>query len=681
MNTSKSIIQSFVLILLLLLSLVIFIRYVTDLNEIMLWIGFLSISFLPGWLLLRIIYHENRFSFLENIPLSICLSFALLTIPAIIIFIFQLQIVLFLFSIIFIISMLSILNIVLKQKRIIAHFSSTPPFLDSGELSIFVISLLYFVVMVRIGGELGEDTVYHLGLIHKLVVRSHASLLDFACKGAGPHFEYTCSPWLLLVASLCKVTGIDPKIFWWKVPAILTPIAIVTYYILARALFKDKLIGVVTASILVIGLGGIIYKDIGFQELNAPYGLSRYIFIPVGYFFLFRYLRFKEKKAVFITSFLSLTIASIHLFYYVLFLFSVVFFWIFYLLFKHVDKKGVKAISAQLFWILVITLPYLYLRYLPILSYGMTNPFDTDITVINSTEEGYLNGCAVFLTPSLFYINPKFVFQKIYIIWHEHTYLPIIALLFTPLLHYYHKKKYDWAIFLLSGLIMVPFLMLNPFLVPLLHKFISVEYTARTSDILPTFLILGIGIGSIVLSTAKFIQRIEINRRILTFATGGLIILTFIFHKGEIKNLIHRAILSKSSKDILSYPEAFDFLSKNVPETSVVLSDELTSTNLLPYIKGYVVPYHPGWAGVLDGDALQRVEDVKRTLDSLMDIGMVIFNLRKYNVDYILLDLKKEKEFYKRTAIKFKKYKEIFSQIYSSEQFVVFKFNKCQNGT
>lgn len=637
MNTSKPVIQPFVLILLLLLCFAIFIRYTAGLNETMLWIVFLSVSFLPGWLLLRIIYHKNRFSFLESIPLSFCFSFVLLMVLATVIFIFRLQITLFLFSIVFIILVLFILNIILMQKRIIPRFSSKSLSLDSSGFLIFVISLFYFIIMIRIGGELGEDTIYHLGLIHKLIVRGHASLVDFAVKGSGPNVEYPYSPWHLLIASLSKVTGIDPKIFWWKVPAILTPIAIITYYILASALFKKRLAGVVTAGILTIGLGGIIYKDIGFQELNAPYGLARYIFIPAGYFFLFRYLRLKEKNALFTTCFLSLTIASIHLFYSVLFLFSIVFFWIFYLLFKHIDKEGIKAISNQLFWILIITLPYLYLRYLPILSYGMTNPIDTDIAVINSPV-GYLMGCVKFLTPGLFYINPRFVFQKIYIIWHAQSYLPICAFLFTPLLwHYYKRHNCDWAIFLLSGLIMVPFIMLNPVLVPVLHKFISVEYVTRMSDILPTFLVLGISISTIILLAAKFIQRFEVKRRILVFTTGGLIILTFIFHSGEIKNLIHRAIISKSSKDILSHPEVFDLLSRNVSETSVVLSDTWTSACLLPYIKGYVVPYHPGWAGVIDGNALQRVEDVNKILDPSFNIDNTAFLLKKYGVNFILL--------------------------------------------
>ena len=512
--------------------------------------------------------------------------------------------------------------------------------------------------MLRVGGELKEDGPFHLLLINKLALRSHITLENAYYKDYGIDVQYPYSVWHLSLAALAKFSNMPTKVIWFFIPALLAPLAIISQYILAKNVFKSKTIGLITVLLFIYFIGGLAYPTMGFSGLNHPYGLSQYIFIPVIWLFVFLYLYHKKKEYFLLSIFLPVTLAIIHTYYYFLYIFSLVAFLVFFYLIKPLDKENFKALIKILIYNLCATIPYLILRYQP---HTIGNPYSDDIDSINFYT-AWKNGL-VRLTDSLYYINPKYIFKQITVIFYEFSIAPILAFLSLPYIFVTGRKK-SFGIFIISIFLSILFIMINPYLVSFLSKFITKAYVLRMSDTLPTFLLLGLVSSQLML----WILSLKTPKKIVCILVVILSLLSPAYK--AIRQIISTLCLPNKIAELFLYPQVFSFIKINIPPRSVILSDVRTSINLLHYTDNYVVAMHPDMTSPIDNLAIERYNDVNEFLTQKNNISECLKIIKKYEVAYILVSPQYNKP---EIASKFNLHTKHFKKIYDEGNYIIYR--------
>lgn len=612
--------------------------------------------FLPGYLLSQMLFKKADFNTIEQLPIWFVLSLGILTIPAIFAYIIPTTLVGFFYFIFGITSILALIVFIFRRKKIALSSGGY----DWTCLITFLLALIYAGIIYKVGGELGEDTLYHLVLLKKLVSRHYISLASVFYKSSGPVFDYNYSLWHVLLAMAAKFSGLSIRIVWFLIPSILTPLAIIAYYTLARTIFQNRFTGLVTALILTGHLGGIWYSNMGFNELNAPYAIARYILIPTIWIFLFSYFYKRQKILLGLAAFLPLTLANIHTFYFFLYAITLIGFALLYFLVKRRDKENNKTLFAISALSIVIAGPYLILRYL---SYSIDNPWFFTPAILST---GYFPNGIVMLTPHLGYINPIYVFSKIYVLLQEESPAQLCSFLVLPWIFFYLKRCF-WAVFLSGSFVTIIGIMLHPVLATLVAKVISYSYVVRMSDLLPAFLILGLVSSRILTFSFKKAR----NKVVMIFFLG--IVISMSAYNG-VRRLAHQVRLSPTIRQVEAHPKVYDFLDRDILGPAVIFSDAKTSLISLGYANNYAAVVRVVDSAT-DSKSYERIQDSVDALNSATNIERTLSILKKYEVDYILLSPNYNTQ---TVRAKFEIHDGLFKKIFDDDGYVVYEVIKEQ---
>lgn len=614
--------------------------------------------FLPGYFLSQILFRRSEFNSIEQIPIWFVLSLGILTIPAILAYLIPTTLTVFLYFVFGVVFLLALIFLIFGRKNLSLSFKDY----DWTCLVIFFLAIIYAGILYKAGGKIeGSDPQYNFILLKKLMSRSYISLIDPIHKFTGPAYDYNYSLWFLLLALASKFSGLSVQVVWFIIPAILTPLTIIAYYIFARTVFQNRIIGLVTSLILIGVLGGIWHSEIGFRELNAPYAVSRYILIPIICLFLFSYIFKKQKIFLALTAFLPLTLSNIHAFYFFLYIVTLAGFALFHYLVQRKSKESNRALFIALALSIAVCIPYLALRYI---SYGIDNPWFSNPHLINSTWFPNGPNAIIALTPRLNYINPSYIFHRIYVIFDEKSLAQLHALLLLPWIFFYLKKRL-WATFLCANFICIVGIMVYPMLATGTAKVISYSYLIRMGDILPTFLILGFVSSQVLIFSFKKVK----SKMLIMFCVTILILMSA--YNG-IRNLNHQFQIAHTIKQIDMYPKVYNFLDKEIPGPSVILSDPKTSILCLGYANHYVTSSHIAYSAT-EANSYEKIQDSIEALNPSTEIGKTLAILKRYETDYILLPPKYSTQPIRQ---KFEIYNNFFKKVFEEDGYIVYEVIK-----
>ena len=172
----------------------------------LIFIGFI-IFFAPGILLYRFIFKEDDFSNIELLPIYFCLSISVISGLGLLAYLGKYTIETLLFLISFLI--LIFLILIFFKKTMPINITKSRYISNGNRNLIFlgVICIIYFLIMLGVGGELKEDGPFHLLLINKLALRSHITLENAYYKDYGIDVQYPYSVCPLSLSSLSKFSS------------------------------------------------------------------------------------------------------------------------------------------------------------------------------------------------------------------------------------------------------------------------------------------------------------------------------------------------------------------------------------------------------------------------------------------------------------------------------------------
>ena len=317
----------------------------------------------------------------------------------------------------------------------------------------------------------------------------------------------------MILALLSALSRIDAVKIWIALPVFLAPIILLSFYTFSKTLFGSKRTAII-CSILFILFYGLNEGMWVFRTAPYPTIIVNLILAPITMTFVFRYLREGKIAYLFLSSFLGLTVAAVHLFGLIIFLLAISSLCIFHLFFQRKDRKFFRLRIMHIFLMAVLIVgPYLILRWPAI---KIVNPYY--LTKSFSDKPYYVET----ITQNLYYMNPKLLCSPHYLVSHpfQPRLMYLAAFLLTPFLLVY-VKRYDWAVFLFSNMIMPPLITLNPILTPLLAKRITFILVDRLSYLEPFLLVTGFFLSTILFRAEKFLNAKKKN----LFANLSVIIL------------------------------------------------------------------------------------------------------------------------------------------------------------
>lgn len=618
------------------------------------------IFFTPGYLLGRISFDKKEFSLCERIPIWFCLSLGVLTIPGILAYLFNFNFYILLVSIIFAIVLLLSLNI-LKGRRHQAKEKGITSI--NGERNLFLLSFLVIlmgfaitVLSAYFGTFLERDALNFLAFVRKLSENPFISNYTAYYRDIGVDPTYGYNIWHLAIALLSSTSGIDPIQIWNFVSVLLTPIIILSFYTFAKALFSHKETALICSLLFLLYYG--INQGLWLFRVSAyNVVVNNFLLFPIALTLAFKYLRENKVFYLFLSCLLGFTIATIHLFGLIIIFLALVSFYFFHLLFKRQDKQIRLKILHIFLLILLLSSFYIMIR-LPTLK--VINPYYLKPTFMEK------------LSQNLYYINPKRLCAP-----HYHVQSPFIprmmyipAFLLTPFLLIYAKRR-DEMIFLFSNMATPPLIMLNPVLVPIFAGLIGFGPANIMSQLLPFLLVIGFFLSKFLFN----IKNPPLKRVIIVFILFFILInpsfnskFVHLFRDGS-------PHLPEYFKGTSRYIPILQYIHDNILETSVFLTngDYKFSLFLTAYTKHYVMLTHPGHASPAAADQEERERSVKNILDPMVNLKDTIELLRKYNVNYIVID---KSQIPPKSLAKFKKYPKIFNLIFDQDGLFLYRIEE-----
>lgn len=626
------------------------------------------ILFFPGYLLSNILFKKNKLEIDEKLPVYFTFTTVLIMLPSLTAYISGYSLRFIMHSAGVIIISLIICNIwrtVLNNKKMTGSTGIEPDY-SYGERSVFIkINLLIMlvvscVVMVKAGAYMvpTSDSLGYLAGIRKIVLGNVMSVYD-------PYYAGTKDPaaafgtWQVIIAVIGRVSGEDIVKIWRFLPVILVPLSINTHYIFAKNIFRNRIAALI--STLILFMIGITYRNMQWwQEIVYSSWIARLIILPVVLLFMLKYIYGKTdaKKYLLAGALAGLSLAVFHVYYYLLVIFSILSFLVFYILYMKHKTDLIRRIMRYLAVVVLAALPFIILRYTT--SYGIMNPRFL-------VPEGIIK-----LSDTLFIIDILGNLK-----WHMFIPLPLFVLsVILALLILSAAKKDNASIFLMSNMLFPLLVMINPVIVPVIGKYLSVNYVSRMLRIMPSVMVIGYCLNK-ALSFCKNMGIYKFVPVVLIYITLGISI------KGFDSLPVRRGIVEimRKTAQILE--------NNGIKKESVIFSDPVVSYNLGAFLDIYAVAINSSHASPMAQDQEKRFLDSKSILDPGTNIKQTVGLLKEYNVSYIVLIpelfnhlrlIKKyndiSDDFIENLDLnKFEKHSEIFNKIHSEQGIYIYRID------
>jgi len=589
---------------------------------------------LPGLLLERILLKHNKTSLLENIPTYFCLSLTMILPIGVLGSVMKISVDLFyLLQSTLIACFLLLFTIIIFTKR-----DKRLPNIDINKhiLTMLIIAVIYSLTLARLGGSLIIDFLDMMPA-NKMILngRIDHSFIMVKDNLQNVMFAYRVSDLMLVI--LNKFTHLSIEELWWLLPSFMMPVALLAYYRLARSLFDNRTIALLVCLVVVYHFGGIGYPFIAFRKFQLPAAIASHIFMPTLWFHSFAFLRKPKFTQCFMVMLISITLSSFHAYYFLLYLGGLASCLLFWLLLKRREISAIRKISVLITASIITCLPIFILKTY---NHGLHNPAYLDIKRLSNIS--FFPGMLTFIG-KIPVIHPEYVFTQVYTLFEEppliFPYTPLVAVLLSLLLI---KRKEDWAVFLAALSLTPPLVMLNPLIVPVLSRFISLMYVARISELIPTFLILGFFLhrapGYIQTLTNKF-KLPKKHQNAITYIVMILILAYPTVQTCRGTGYVARELsLARPMKECVKMPPPVEYFNSNNIKGCVIISDIMTSCYVGGFTDNFIVGIQPEMTSAELADAVERADASSQIMDANCPNNIVLDILEQYEVNYIVLN-------------------------------------------
>ena len=641
----------------------------------------LFVFFIPGYLTFKLFFNDHRSNILYKLSLIIAISLSIFIITILISYFFKLSYLQLILLISFIDLILIILPGIISYKKI-------PLIKERSNKDIFTVYILIIIIILTsliaiYGLAITTDSMAEFPCIREA---SGQKNIIFTCPFYKNGFEYTLYKYntLPIIYSLfSKMTGLDVIQVWYFLSILFTFTIIISFCFFIASLFNNYLLEIFSFTIFIsffcLAEGLWIFR-------TSPYYMivTNFILLPNALSLFFNYLKERKKRYLLLFILLSISIGAIHLFAIFLPLLAISSYLFINLFFK--DKEKIKDAILFLFPIIIFIIILIILKNLAFTP-GQLETFKPQFLIK--------------LSKNLSYIYPKYLFSPHYHI--KPPFVPkkaiILAFLVLPVLFIY-LKKYNWAKFLFSNMIVVPFILLNP-IIPkypdFIGKMVAFEAYKRLSQLLPIIPVLGTFVYFIFNKLRK--NQLFYNKKTAYIIIIIIYLITFsyILFQPQ-KSLFLQFIKQKHKFKFLSpwdlnpvtnpylpqmtFPDknmllAIKFIKKNIKQDSIFAANLNESMQILTFGKYYILAgfeAHIIPMNFVGSSKVQkeREEALKKILFQKGNLNETIHLLNKYTIDYILTNLNTDDKYQLK---KFNNNSKYFSLIYNKDKILIYEFN------
>jgi hypothetical protein len=639
-------------------------------------LAFLAFLILPGYLIWRLFFNVRAHKIVEIVPLSFSFSVAFISTLGMILYFADSDVTTLLNVLYISIPILIVLNVLVWRRnkyKYLAELNMAAPSTYEAEcigrpLSIAIVTLLFFAfgLMLYRGAVISwsTDILDHIGTIREIVEKRQIFPGNSFYAGEdGLGADPRKGLYHVSVAILAIVTNIEPYKVWIYLPALLLPIMLCSYFAFAREMFQNNKIAFIALILLFLCYGGI---NTEFKRaVGYPSRVAFQIYLT-ALFLAFRYLRIQNIKYLIASAFLGYAIATVHVYYYFQFLLALFAFFVFMVLFRREFKNVIWSTMKLGILTLLISLPIIYLRYT--LSYSTDNPYDSALRHV------------VFFAENIYIVTPSQPWDRIGL-------AGLIAFLAVPFLYKYTRKHY-WACFLFATMVIIPLIIFNPIVVPSLGEFLTIGLVRRIIRLAPYIAVIAFFMYTTI--NALFGEQKKAVK-IKAIGVLALFLLMLLPYFGTFYRQYKPSALSREkSRSAFNWIEALDYMENNISDSSVIVSDPMTSYSIPAFTRHYIIAVPIGHSSPKDALNVQKVRDAMKILNPYIDMSSTVRLLNQYNVDYVILNEKFEHPIYQYgwslnprlydlTRNKFEKHPAIFRKIYEEQDVRIYEYRAPNN--
>jgi hypothetical protein len=510
--------------------------------------------------------------------------------------------------------------------------------------------------------------------------------------------------WNLALALLSIFSGMDITRIWLYLPALLTPIYILSFHAFASTLLKNhKLAAFVTV------LYVILHHKLDFRALSRPNRISLAI-LWIALLFTLRYLDTGKKKHLYLASVLGFVLSTIHLFPFELFLLWLSSYALFRFLFKL--RKGVlsdfdlRRVILAITLTLVLASPFVVFKLASSrLVVGPTSKVDID----KPYEEPRFRH-SLSLGEEFFIVDPAMLFPHPLLL--KEMPLPKEGargelVLFAYLLMFFLipacLRGRRTETFLFASMAMVPLVLFNP---PLLYfttgKVPDVTFFRLAYDMPPSVLVFGFFLYKWLtiltrssngdFAKARREEEVERSKLFPAFLTGislfcaissflgGPVVGGAVAIYNPFSTYRYSAKVSREGR-LVNWEEPFSFIMNELPKDAVILSDPVSSYYIAGLTGRFVITVpltHQELEyefRLFKGPESRR--DVMSVLNQDVDLKTTVSLLRKWNADYIFVDLNAPGVASLSPRNKFDRYSPNFEKTYDTGDVSIYRYNSA----
>ena len=577
-----------------------------------------------------------------------------------------------------------------------------------GKLSqptLIIISLVIFCSLLALwtGPWLSHtaDSFMHMAAVRRLIDTGQVLNRGLYYVREPSGLDPGTGTWNLALALLSVSSGIDITRIWLYLPVFLTPIYIFSFHAFISILFKNhKLAAFVTV------LYFVLHQKLDFRFLPQPNRTSLAI-LWIALVFALRYLDTGKKKYLGLASMLGFVLSTIHFFPFELFLL-----WLSsYALFRFLFKRRV-FLDIDLRRVIMVILLTLMLAS-PFVVFKLTSSRlvagPTPKVDVNKPYQKPRFRNSLSLGEKFFIVDPAMLFPHPLLF--KETPLPkegargelvLLAYLLTFFLIPACLRGRRTETFLFAGMAIVPLILFNP---PLLYftagKVPDVTFFRLAYEMPPSVLVFGFflyqwlasfthsedgdftGIRERKWWRGRLFMAFLIGISLFCAASsflGGPVVGGAVAIYNPFSTYRYSVQVSREGR-LVNWEEPFSFIMDKVPKDAVILSDPVSSYYISGLTGRFIITVpltHQEMEyeyRLLKGPEGRR--DVMSVLDQGVDLKTTVSLLRKWDADYIFVDLTAPGVAALSPQNKFDRYSSNFWKIYDKGDVSIYHYNRA----
>jgi hypothetical protein len=485
------------------------------------------------------------------------------------------------------------------------------------------------------------DLWLHISIIRKFFTRGMISPDSPLFFQGGFDSNYSYCLWHPVLAMLKYFGRLDISDLWFNAPHVIAFVAIITIYGFAQYLLKSHVAALLC---LLVALYDMLFGNIFFQGILAihyPYVISPLIVLPVVWVFIVEYMRGRGTKLAVLAIYGFAALLFLHKLTYFGFVLHLLFFAAVLVLIS--PRRKALFPKMLLLLIAVAAISIIYILLMP------------SVKVASPHHQTFLKGEINQLGDNYAIVKPEVAFGRAgIIIAHESfSVAPIISVILLPFIVWrlFRRKSYlerhPAPLYLLSGMLILPLVMLNPIAGGFIARRYSPEALVRLYQTLPHYLVVGYFAAFVFqLFLKKFCKRegrskyIRRNNIMYAAVFVMLLIWMLIVYPGISKAMAEGEISYYNWKSTSPLYPVLKLIDSAEAQPQIILADYDSSYFITALTKHYVVMINPILSSPSMKDFSKRNSDLLNFLRS-RNAEETASILKKYNTGYIVISNKK----------------------------------------